>query len=90
MGEYTDDFVLVYLDNILVFSTTEHEHKHHLRLVFQRLGEHKLKAKLKKCEFGKPCVNYLGHIIGSGEVYVDKDKVAAVANWEPPKDIKGV
>ena len=90
MGEYIDDFVLVYLDDILVFSTTEHEHENHLRLVFQKLREHKLQAKLKKCEFGKPCVKYLGHVVGSGEVHVDKDKVAAVANWEPPKDIKGV
>ena len=90
MGEYIDDFVLVYLDDILVFSTTEHEHEHHLRLVFQKLREHKLQAKLKKCEFRKPCVKYLGHIVGSGEVHVDQDKVAAVANWEAPTDIKGV
>ena len=45
IGEYIDDFVLVYLDDILVFSTTEHEHENHLRLVFQRLREHKLQAK---------------------------------------------
>ena len=90
MGEYIDNFVLVYLDDILVFSTTEHEHENHLRFVFQRLGEHKLQAKLKKCEFGKPCVKYLGHDMGSGEVNVDKYKVAAVANWELPKDIKGI
>ena len=71
MGEYIDNFVLVYLDNIIVFSTTEHEHEHHLRLVFQKLREHKLQAKLKKCEFGKPHLKYLGHIVGSGEVHVD-------------------
>ena len=90
MGEYIDDFVLVYLDDILVFSTTKYEHEHHLRLVFQKLREHKLQAKLKKCEFGKPRVKYLGHVVGSGEVYMDQDKVAAVANWEAPTDIKGV
>ena len=61
-----------------------------MRLVFQKLREHKLQAKLKKCEFAKPYAKYLGHIVGSGEVPVDKDKVAAVANWEAPKDIKGV
>ena len=71
MGEYIDDFVLVYLDNIFVFSTTEHEHEHHLRLIFQKLSEHKLQAKLKKCEFIKPPVKYLGYIVGSGEVHVD-------------------
>ena len=86
MGEYIDDFVLVYLDDILVFSSTEHEHENHLRLVFQRLRQHKLYAKLNKCEFGKPRVN----VVGSGKVHVDKDKVAAVTNWEPPRDIKGV
>ena len=79
MGEYIDNFVLVYLDDILVFSTTEHEHENHLRLLFQQLRQHKLQAKLKNCEFGKPRVKYLGHVVGSGEVRVDKDKVAAVA-----------
>ena len=90
MGEYIDNFVPVYLDDILVFSTTEHEHEHHLRLIFQKIREYKLQAKLKKCEFDKPRVKSLGHIVGSGEVHVDKDKVAAVANWEASKDIKGV
>ena len=56
MGEYIDGFVLVYLDDILVFSTIEHEHENHLRHFFQRLREHKLQAKLKKYEFGKPHV----------------------------------
>ena len=90
MGEYIDDFVLVYLDDILVFSTTEYEHEHHLRLVFQKLGEHKLQAKLNKRDFGKPRVKYLGHIAGSGELHMAQDKVTAVANWEAPTDIKGV
>ena len=75
---------------MLVFSTTKHEHEYHLRLIFQKLKEHKLQVKLKICEFEKPCVKYLGHIVGSGEVHVHQDKVAAVANWEVPKDIKGV
>ena len=90
MGEYIDDFVLVYLDDILVFSSTEYEHENHLRLVFQQLRQHKLQAKLKKCEFGKPRVKSLGHIVGLGKVHMDKDKVAAVINWEPPRDVKGV
>ena len=47
----------------------------HLRLVFQKLKEHKLQAKFKKCEFSKPRVKYLGHVVGTGEVHVDKDKV---------------
>ena len=90
LQEYIDSFVLVYLDDIIVSRTTENEHKHQLRLVFQKLREHKLQTKLKKCEFGKPRVMYLSHVVGSGEVHVDKDNVAVVSNWETPKDIKGV
>ena len=71
MGEYIDDLVLVYLDDILVYSTTGHEYEYHLRLVFQKLREHKLQAKLKKFEVGKPRVEYLGYIVGSREVHMD-------------------
>ena len=66
MGEYIDNFVLVYLNDILAFSTTEYKHKHHLRLNFLKLREQKLQAKLKKCEFGKPRVKYLGHVWAQG------------------------
>ena len=90
MGEYIDNFVLLYSDDKLVFSTSEHEHEYHLRLVFQKFREHKLQTKLKKYEFSKPHVKYLGHIVGSGELHVDKEKVAAVANWEATEDIKRV
>ena len=45
---------------------------------------------MKKCKFGKMLVNYLGHVVGSGELSVDRDKVAAVADWQPPTDVKGV
>ena len=53
-------------------------------------AKNKLQAKLKKCEFGKPHVKYLGHILGSRELRVDMDKVSAVRDWLAPVDIKGV
>ena len=90
MSGYIDDFVLVYLNDILVYSDNVEEHKAHLWQVFEQLSEHKLQAKLKKCEFGKPYVKHLGNVVGSGELRVDSDKVAAVLDWEPPKDIKSV
>ena len=71
MSDYIDDFVLVYLDDILVYSDNAEEHEAHLRQVFDRLRKHKLQAKLKKCKFGKPYVKYLGHVVGSGELCVD-------------------
>ena len=90
MSGYIDDFVLVYLDDILIYSNNADEHKAYLWQVFDRLCKQKLQTKLKNCEFGKPYVKYLGHVVGSGELRVDSDKVAAVLDWEPPKDIKGV
>ena len=67
MSGYIDDFVLVYLDDILVYSDNAEEHEAHLRQVLDRLRKHKLQAKLKKCEFGKPYVKYLGHVVSSGD-----------------------
>ena len=90
MSGYIDKSVLVYLDDILVYSDNAEQHEQHLREVLSRLRQHKLQAKLKKCEFGKPCVKYLGHVVGSGELSVDSEKVAAVLDWEPPTNIKGV
>ena len=58
--------------------------------MFDRLREHKLKAKRSKCEFDQSRVKYLGHVVGSGELRVDPDKVSAVADWAAPCDIKGV
>ena len=85
-----DDFVFIYLDDILIYNTTTDEHEVHLRKVFARLRENKLQAKLKKCEFSRPHVKYLGHVVGSGKLHVDMDKVAAVRDWSAPVDIEGV
>ena len=90
MHGFIDKFVLVYLDDVLVYSDNEDEHEAHLLQVFDRLREHKLQSKLKKCEFGKSHMKYLGHVVGSGKLSVDREKVAAVTSWETPSDIKGV
>ena len=59
-------------------------------LVLQCLREHHLQAKLRKCEFGKPKVKYLGHVVGSGELSMDPNKVLAVLEWECPTNVKQV
>jgi len=73
--EYLDKFVVVFIDDILVFSNNEIEHEKHLRLVLQKLREHQLYAKLSKCEFWLKEVYFLGHIISNGGVPVDPKKV---------------
>ena len=62
--DFLDKFVIVFIDDILVYSSTEEEHEHHLRLVLQRLREHRLYAKFSKCEFWLPQVAFLGMLWG--------------------------
>ncbi|WVZ51958.1 hypothetical protein U9M48_003055 [Paspalum notatum var. saurae] len=73
--EYLDKFVVVFIDDILIYSKTEEEHEEHLRLVLQKLREHKLYAKLSKCEFWLDQVPFLGHIVSKGGIMVDPSKI---------------
>jgi hypothetical protein len=85
--EYLDKFVVVFIDDILVFSRSEEEHEEHLRLVLQKLREHQLYAKFSKCAFWLKEVSFLGHIITDGGIAVDPSKVRDVLNWSPPKNV---
>ena len=80
--------VTVYLDNIFMFSRDVNEHLQHLRLVFELLCKEKLMVKQQKCEFGKTCINYLGHVVENGTVYVGPDKVSWVQTWPKPEKSK--
>jgi hypothetical protein len=82
--EYLDKFVLVFIDDTLVFSKTEEEHEKHLRLVLEKLRSNKLYAKFSKCEFWLIKVAFLGHAISARGVSVDPGKVKDVLNWLPP------
>ena len=70
--EYLDNFVIIYLDNILVYSRTAMEYIDYLRVVLQTLRNHKLFGKLSKCEFMKTSVEYLGHIISKEGISIDQ------------------
>ncbi|WVZ52452.1 LOW QUALITY PROTEIN: hypothetical protein U9M48_003507 [Paspalum notatum var. saurae] len=87
---YLDKFVVVFIDDILIYSKTEAEHEEHLRLVLQRLREHKLYAKFSKCEFWIDEVRFLGHFVSKGEIAVDPCKVSIVTNWKEPEIPKEV
>jgi len=76
---YLDRFVVVFIDDILIYSKSEEEHAEHLRIVLQVLKEKKLYAKLSKCEFWLEEVSFLCHIISSGGIVVDPSKVEAVS-----------
>src|SRR4051812_5522014 len=85
--EWLDVFVLLYLDDILVYSKSEAEHEEHLRLVLQKLREHRYYAKFSKCEFWLDKVNFHGHVISAEGIEVDLDRVHAIQDWAPPKNV---
>ncbi|WVZ63913.1 hypothetical protein U9M48_013506 [Paspalum notatum var. saurae] len=90
--DYLDKFVVVFIDDILIYSKTDAEHEEHLRLVLQRLREHKLYAKFSKCEFWIDEVRFFGHVVSKGGIAVDPSKVSTVTNWkvpEIPKEVRG-
>jgi hypothetical protein len=82
--EYLDKFVVVFIDDILIFSKMVEEHEEHLRLVLEKLRSNQLYAKFSKCEFWLTEVAFLGHVISAGGVSVDPGKVMGVLNWMPP------
>ena len=82
---YLGKFVLVYLDDILVYSKTPEEHIQHLRLVLSVLRQHKLYAKLAKCHFMKQEVKFLGHVVSKEGLRVDPAKTSAVEKWPVPR-----
>jgi hypothetical protein len=88
--EWLDDFVVVYIDDILIYSGSLEEHAEHLRKVFQRLKENKLYAKLEKCEFGVMEVDFLGHRITQEGLKMNDHKVKAIVDWEPPKSVSAL
>jgi hypothetical protein len=88
--EYLDKFVVVFIDDILIFSKTEEEHEKHLRLVLEKLRSNQLYAKFRKCEFWLTEVTFLGHVISAGGVLVDPDKVRDVLNWMPPTNVSEI
>src|SRR4051812_5703647 len=86
--EWLDVFVILYLDDILVYSKSEAEHEEHLRLVLQKLREHCYYAMSSKCEFWLDKVNFLGHVISVEGIAVDPERVRTIQEWAPPKNVK--
>jgi hypothetical protein len=85
-----DKFVVVFIDDILVYSKNEDEHTKHLHIVLQRLRDHRLYAKLSKCDFWLKEIKFLGHTISQDEISVDPEKVQEVMNWKPPATLRQI
>jgi hypothetical protein len=82
-----DKFVVVFIDDILIYSKNAEEQAEHLRIVLQRLRDHKLYAKFSKCEFRLESVKFLGHTISKDGISVDPSNVQEVMDWKPPKTV---
>jgi hypothetical protein len=80
--EELDKFVVVFIDDILIYSQGAEEHEQHLRVILNKLRAHELYAKFSKCEFWLQEVTFLGHIITANRVKVDLEKVKAVSEWK--------
>jgi hypothetical protein len=85
-----DKFVVVFIDDILIFSKMEEEQEKHLRLILLKLRSNQLYAKFSKCEFWLTKVTFLGHDISTGGVLVDPGKVRDVLNWMPPTNVSEI
>ncbi|KAI3726230.1 hypothetical protein L1987_66027 [Smallanthus sonchifolius] len=81
---YLDQFVIVFIDDILIYSKSQEEHEEHLRLILELLKQEQLYAKFSKCDFWIREVQFLGHVINEKGIYVDSAKIEAIKNWAAP------
>jgi ribonuclease HI len=88
--EELDQFVVVFIDDILVYSRSAEEHEQHLRVVLGKLRSHQLYAKFSKCEFWLQKVSFLGHVLTAEGVAVDPEKVTAVSEWKQPTSVSEI
>jgi hypothetical protein len=88
--DYLNKFVIIFLDDIMVYSRTKEEHKQHLRMVLQVLRENQLYAKLSKCLFYQERIHYLGHIISKDGIAVDPKKIEAIRECSTPRNVTEV
>jgi hypothetical protein len=88
--KFLDNFVLVFIDDILIYSKNREDHEEHLKLVLQVLREHNLYAKFSKCDFFQKQVHYLGHVISQEGVEVDPDKIICIMEWPTPKYVSDI
>jgi hypothetical protein len=90
LREFLDISVIVYLDDILIYSKTREDHIHHMKQSLEKLRKHRLWAKAEKCRFFQTSVDFLGHIVSHDGVSMDSAKVKTLLEWKPPRNVKDV
>jgi len=88
--EYLDKFIIVFLDDILIYSRTLNEHRRHVRQALDLLRENQLYANEKKCAFFQESLTFLGHVVSAEGINMEKDKVKAIMDWPAPTNVTGV
>ena len=86
--DYLDDFVVVYLYDIVIYNRTLEEHVNHLSLVLSQLRKYTLYVKIEKCEFAKQEIKFLGHLVSKNQVRMDPKKVQVIVDWQTPRHVK--
>ncbi len=86
--QFLHQFVIVYIDDILIYSRNQAEHRHHVEQVLQKLREHHLYLKLEKCEFHRHTIQFFGYVISPQGVQMDNNKLQAIRDWPIPSTVK--
>ena len=86
---FIDSFIIIYLDDMLLYSSTWEEHISHFK-VLETFKKHQLLENLKKCEFAQQCLVYLGYVINGGELKIDHVKMEAIMKWSMPTNVSEV
>ena len=90
LSNYLDKFVVIFIDNILIYSKNKLEHEEHIKIILQVLKEQQLYAKFSKCDFFKDQIEYLGHVVSNDGISIDPDKINAITKWRVPKNVTGI
>jgi len=90
LRQYLDIFVIAYLDDIMIYSTTLEEHVQHVSQILECLNRRDLRLKPKKCEFHREEVDFLGFVVGRHEIRMDLEKIRAIKEWSTSTDVKDI
>ena len=90
LSNYLDCFVVVFIDDILIYSKNKQEHEEHLNIVLQVLREQKLYAKFNKCDVFKDMIQYLEHVVSNEGICFDLDKIKVITEWLVPKNVTDI